>query len=148
MLYTSRYQNPELLSGDYTTVRISLGTPKWSLGYIIDVVMPDLMPYGLLGKYSAYDSFKQTYFQQLDRTGAEKIASTLNYLKSYGKDVVLLCYEDIRIGPEVWCHRRAFAEGGGGKTGGNIPELSDPSPLKRPKEVVSGELSEEQMSFF
>ena len=45
MLYTSRYKNPELFSGNYTTVRISLGTPKWSLGYIIDVVMPDLMPY-------------------------------------------------------------------------------------------------------
>ena len=29
MIYTSRYSNPELKSGKYTTVRISLGTPKW-----------------------------------------------------------------------------------------------------------------------
>lgn len=148
MLYTSRYQNPELLSGAYTTVRISLGTPKWNLGYIIDVIMPDLMPYGLLGKYTAYEPFKQAYFQQLDRIGLERIAAQLNYLAKYGKDVVLLCYEDIRIGPEVWCHRRAFAEWWEGKTGVSIPEFPDPTPVKRQKETMSGELPEEQMSLF
>ena len=148
MLYTSRYKNPELFSGNYTTVRISLGTPKWSLGYIIDVVMPDLMPYGLLGKYPAYEPFKQAYFQQLDRVGVERVAAQLNCLESYGKDVVLLCYEDIRIGPEVWCHRRAFAEWWERTAGVSIPELPDPSPVKRPKGDVSGESSEGQMSLF
>lgn len=147
MLYTSRYQNPELLSGDYTTVRISLGTPKWSLGYIIDVVMPDLMPYGLLDKYPAYEPFKQAYFQQLDQVGVERIAAQLNCLESYGKDVVLLCYEDIRR-PEVWCHRQAFAEWWEGKTGVNIPELPDPSPLKCPIGAMSRESSGDQMSLF
>lgn len=147
MLYTSRYQNSELLSGNYTTVRISLGTPKWSLGYIIDVVMPDLMPYGLLGKYPAYEPFKLAYFQQLDRVGVERIAAQLNCLESYGKDVVFLCYEDIRR-PEVWCHRRAFAEWWEEKTGVSIPELPDPSPVKHTTKTVSGELSEKQMSLF
>lgn len=147
MLYTSRYQNPELLSGDYTTVRISLGTPKWSLGYIIDAVMPDLMPYGLLGKYPAYEPFKQVYFQQLDCAGVERIASQLNYLESYGKDVVLLCYEDIRRS-EVWCHRRAFAEWWERETGVSIPELPDQSPVKCPKGVTSGESFGNQMSLF
>ena len=33
MVYTSRYSNPELKTGKYTAVRISLGTPKWPIGY-------------------------------------------------------------------------------------------------------------------
>lgn len=147
MLYTSRYQNPKLLSGGYTTVRISLGMPKWSLGYIVDVVMLDLMPYGLLGQYPAYEPFKQAYFQQMDRIGVDRIAAQLNCLESYGKDVVLLCYEDIRR-PEVWCHRRAFAEWWERETGVNIPELPDPSPVKCPKGVISGESFGNQMSLF
>ena len=53
MVYTSRYSNPELKSGKYTTVRISLGTPKWPIGYNLDAEMKDLMPFGLLKSSSS-----------------------------------------------------------------------------------------------
>ena len=45
-IHTSRFSNPELRSGKYTTVRISLGTPKWPLGYHLDAELADLMPFG------------------------------------------------------------------------------------------------------
>ena len=58
MVYTSRYSNPELKTGKYTAVRISLGTPKWPIGYNLDAEMKDLMPFGLLGKFERYEDFE------------------------------------------------------------------------------------------
>lgn len=54
MVYTSRYSNPELRTGKYTAVRISLGIPRWNIGYSLDAEMPDLMPFGLLHKFELY----------------------------------------------------------------------------------------------
>ena len=104
MVYTSRYSNPELRTGKYTAVRISLGTPRWNIGYNLDAEMPDLMPFGLLHKFELYED------------------------EGMGKDVVLLCYEDIRKGPNDWCHRRTFADWWQQRTGEVIPELFDPTP--------------------
>ena len=110
MIFTSRYSNPELRSGKYTAVRISLGTPKWKLGYNLDAEMPDLMP----------------------------ILSQLQRFESLGKDVVLLCYEDIRKGPDDWCHRRTFADWWQQRTGEVIPELYDPTPdHSKPRQAPS-----------
>lgn len=128
MVFTSRYSNPELKSGRYTTVRISLGTPKWPLGYSIDAEMPDLMPFGLLNKYDTYEAFKGPYFDRLNQKGTQRILAQLRRFEQRGKDVVLLCYEDIRKGPEDWCHRRAFAEWWMNQTGELIEELYDPTP--------------------
>lgn len=128
MVFTSRYSNPELKSGKYTTVRISLGTPKWPLGYSIDAEMPDLMPFGLLNKYDTYDEFKGPYFDRLNQKGVQRILAQLQRFEQRGKDVVLLCYEDIRKGPDNWCHRRAFAEWWMQQTGEPIEELFDPTP--------------------
>lgn len=128
-IYTSRYANPELKTGNYTTARISLGTPKWNLGYAINATMPDLMPFGLLGKYEKYEPFAREYHEALDRKDVNRIAAQLQTFKSWGKYVVLLCYEDVRI-PDVWCHRRAFAEWWEENTGEQILELPDPSTPK------------------
>ena len=96
MIYTSRYSNPELKSGKYTTVRISLGTPKWNIGFHLDAEMPDLMPFGLLGKFDTESAFRPAYFKRLDQIGTQRIFKQLQRLEDKGKDVVLLCYEDIR----------------------------------------------------
>lgn len=96
MIYTSRYSNPELKSGKYTTVRISLGTPKWNIGFHLDAEMPDLMPFGLLGKFDTESAFRPAYFKRLDQIGTQRIFKQLQRLEANGKDVVLLCYEDIR----------------------------------------------------
>lgn len=77
MIFTSRYSNPELRSGKYTAVRISLGTPKWNLGYHLDAEMPDLMPFGLLHKFDLYKDFERAYFARLDQKGVQRILSQL-----------------------------------------------------------------------
>lgn len=139
-IYTSRYSNPELRKGTYTAVRISLGTPKWDIGYRLAGELKDLMPFGLLNKYDLYEDFKQEYFMRLDRIGVSRIRSQLQRFESFGQDVVLLCYEDIRKGPENWCHRTAFSEWWLIKTGEVIEELYDPTPdpsLKKPKAATS-----------
>ena len=128
MIYTSRYSNPELKSGKYTTVRISLGTPKWPIGYHLDTEMKDLMPFGLLGHYDTEEAFRPAYFKRLDSIGTQRIFRQLQRLESMGKDVVLLCYEDIRKGDDNWCHRRTFAAWWLERTGEVIPELFDPTP--------------------
>ena len=126
-IYTSRYSNPELKSGNYTTVRISVDSPKGSLGYIIDGDIPDLMPFGLRGEEYDKDKalFKREYFARLEKAGVAKIQTLLLSFKAKGKDVVLLCYEDIRKGDNYWCHRVMFAEWWLSKTGEHILELAD-----------------------
>ena len=128
MIYTSRYTNPELKSGKYLAVRISLGTPKWPLGYQIGGEFPDLMPFGLLNKFDTQAQFEAAYFERLNQKGVERIRRQLQGFERSGKDVVLLCYEDIRKGPDDWCHRRSFAKWWERKTGKVIPELYDPTP--------------------
>ena len=139
MVYTSRYSNPELKTGKYTAVRISLGTPKWPIGYNLDAEMKDLMPFGLLGKFERYEDFERAYFERLD----QRILSQLQRFERLGKDVVLLCYEDIRKGPDDWCHRRTFADWWLKNTGEAIPELFDPTPdPSKPRQAVSKRIQE------
>ena len=142
MVYTSRYSNPELKTGKYTAVRISLGTPKWPIGYNLDAEMKDLMPFGLLGKFERYEDFERAYFERLDQKGVQRIFSQLQRFERLGKDVVLLCYEDIRK-PDDWCHRRTFADWWLKNTGEAIPELFDPTPdPSKPRQAVSKRIQE------
>lgn len=143
MVYTSRYSNPELKTGKYTAVRISLGTPKWPIGYNLDAEMKDLMPFGLLGKFEQYEDFEKAYFDRLNQKGVQRILSQLQRFERLGKDVVLLCYEDIRKGPDDWCHRRTFADWWLKNTGEAIPELFDPTPdPSKPRQAVSKRIQE------
>ena len=50
-IYTSRYSNPELKSGNYTTVSISVGYPKYKIGYTVNIQIKELTPYGIFGVY-------------------------------------------------------------------------------------------------
>jgi len=133
-IYTSRFQNPQLKSGAYTAVQISLGRPKFFLGYEIDGVLSEVMPRGLLGRYD-YDpvGFKREYFKLLERNGLQRIQSALRRFEAMGKDVVLLCFEDVRKGDNDWCHRVMLAEWLHQKTGLKISELPDPTPDPREK---------------
>lgn len=131
MIYVSRYSNKELQSGKYTAVRISVGTPRWNLGYHIDGEIKDLMPFGLLGLKSK-EEYERRYIERLRRVGADRIGKQLKEFEALGKDVVLLCYEDVR-NPESWCHRTMFAEWWLRQTGEKIEELTDPSEVKLPK---------------
>lgn len=144
MLYTSRFQNPELKSGDYTAVRISLGAPRWSTGYKIDGSIKELMPSGLRD-IDDITEFAPLYYEKLDSFGVENIDKQLRYYESFGKPVVLLCFEDVRKGGNNWCHRLVFAKWWKVRTGEDIPELKDDSafmiegdPIIVP-EVTSGD---------
>lgn len=126
MILTSRYSNPELGSGDYTAVRISIGTPRWRLGYTLAGEITELMPWGLRG-ISDMEIFKAQYTALLNEVGVDKIAAKLRHFEGFGKPTVLLCYEDIRKGGDNWCHRTMFAQWWFKQTGEEINELVDNS---------------------
>lgn len=138
MIYTSRFSNPELKTGNYTAVRISLGSPRWDVGYVISGAINELMPKGLLGKYDDDKAaFEREYRKILNRYGAGVIAQKLKQFEALGKDVVLLCYEDVRKGENDWCHRTMFATWWQEQTGEVVEELKDPSTPKidKPKKA-------------
>lgn len=140
-IFTSRFSNPELKNGNYKTIRISIGTPKWNTGYRLDGELSDLMPFNLKGM--EYEVFQKEYKARLEKIGVEKIKSQLKHLQTDGKDIVLLCYEDIRK-PDDWCHRTIFASWWLEKTGETILELSDSS--SPPKQRTQNTISPEQMT--
>lgn len=147
MLYVSRFSNPELKSGKYTAVRISLGSPKWPLGYTVAGELKDLMPFGLLGKYDSYEDFERAYFQRLNQIGVDRILYQLNRFTFAGRNTVLLCFEDIRCEGE-WCHRTAFAKWWLMQTGEIVDELPDPSAPRKPKQAVTASQNAKQISMF
>lgn len=147
MIYTSRYSNPELKTGNYTAVRISVGSPRWKVGYDISGAISELMPKGIFGKFETKEAFEVEYRKRLDCIGPEYIRKLLSAYERLGKDVVLLCYEDVRkSGDDDWCHRTIFADWWREKTGEVIPELPDPSPVKGVKKVQKAQ--GEQTSMF
>ncbi len=128
MIYTSRFANPELKSGQYTAVRISVGSPRWKLSYPIAGAISELMPKGIFGKYdNDKAAFEAEYRKRLSCIGVAYIRKILQQYEQLGKDVVLLCFEDVRKGDDDWCHRIMFAEWWKEQTGEIIPELPDPS---------------------
>ncbi len=129
MIFTSRYANPELRSCKYTAVRISIGLPKWKLGYEIAGAIDELMPKGIFG-IQDYDEFRLRYFAKLDAISVDRIREKLCYFEELGKPVVLLCFEDIRRGTWNWCHRKMFASWWEEHTGEMISELHDESKFK------------------
>ena len=128
MIYTSRFSNPTLKSGEYTAVRISVGTPRWQLAYTIAGEIKELMPFGLHNVEDA-DEFQRLYCARLERIGVDRIGRQLTKFEALGKPVVLLCFEDVRK-PSDWCHRTMFADWWLAKTGEIITELADTSHVK------------------
>ncbi|MBD5464120.1 MAG: DUF488 domain-containing protein [Lachnospiraceae bacterium] len=134
-IWVSRYSNKELLNDKYYPVGISIGQPKFPLGYKLREQCYSLAPKGHMLNMDL-ESFKSAYYDKLEGIGTEKIISMVNRLneraQSEGKDLVLLCYEDVRV-PEYWCHRTIFAEWWAENTGEEIRELPNPTPPKEKK---------------
>lgn len=118
-------------------VRISVGKPKWNLGYDIYDEIRELEPFGLMNEHD-HENFKRLYFKRLDNFGVDRIKSKIDAIRKIAdgmeKDVVLLCYEDVRK-ENVWCHRLVFAEWWEEKTGEKIYELADYSPVSETKKI-------------
>ena len=148
MIYTSRFQNPELKSGEYTVVGIVRGLPRFRLGYQLAGNIIDIAPPREIFHINDREEFTVPYKKHLDNIGLDRISSQIQKYVALGKDVVLCCYEDVRI-PNEWCHRLLFAEWWESKTGEHISELKNDSQMKhkaepmivKPKENVSRECS-------
>lgn len=154
-IWTSRYNNKELANDKYYPVGISIGKPRFRLGYNLKGQCTPLAPKGNMLKMDA-GSFRQAYYEKLEETGAGEIISIVTALeeraKKEGKELVLLCFEDIRIDGD-WCHRAIFAEWWEERTGQRIKELPDPTPPKGKKasNPAWGDIKEDnykQMSMF
>jgi len=137
-IWTSRYSNKELKNGKYYPVGISIGAPKWPLGYELKEQCYSLAPKGYMLNMDI-ERFKDAYFEKLDALGSEKVFDIVSRLdkraQAEGKELVLLCYEDVRI-PDDWCHRTMFAEWWAINVGEQIAELPDPSEPKVKKTAV------------
>lgn len=142
-IYTSRFSNKELRTGKYYTVGITLGKPKFSLGYVESehcyLLAPDKTMWG-----KSREEFRTLYLKKLDSIGEWKIRNLLTkFSENAGdRDIVLLCYEDVRD-PSQHCHRTTLAEWIGMKFGIKVEELSDPSPVKLKKEKKKAEKKED-----
>lgn len=161
-IWTSRYRNKELQNGNYYPVGISIGQPKFRLGYEIREQCYSLAPKGYMLRMDI-ESFKQAYYEKLEGIGKEKIINMVTRLdekaRSEGKELVLLCFEDVRVEGD-WCHRSIFAEWWVENVGEIIQELSDPTPpkgkkteakksdSKEPAKAAENESSYQQMSLF
>ena len=121
MIYTSRYQNPELATGHYTVVGVTRGKPKFPLKYPLAGNIMEIAPPGYL--FNEYDRgrFTPRYFQHMDRQGVDKIVRILAGYERLGKDVVLCCFEDVRK-PNEWCHRLVVQADGRGHPGTAGPQ--------------------------
>lgn len=89
---------------------------------------------------------KDVYVRTLDMSQDRIISMVMKMERdaaAQGKDLVLLCYEDVRI-PEDWCHRTVFAEWWVENTGEIIEELPDPNPPKGKKVSTASEKPEVQ----
>ncbi len=137
-IYTARYSNKTLCGEGYYPVGISIGTPKFPLGYELREQCYALAPKGFMLKME-YEPYCEAYFKKLEDIGTDKIIGIVQRLdrkaQEEGKSLVLLCFEDIRK-PEQWCHRTLFAEWWHRKTGEVIEELEEAEPLKQPKKAA------------
>lgn len=134
-IWTSRYSNKELQNGNYYPVGISIGTPRFPLGYTVREQCYSLAPKGYMLNMDL-EKFIPAYYDKLANIGEQRIIDMVTKLDSKaraeGKELVLLCYEDVRI-PEDWCHRTVFAKWWAKKVGEVIEELPDPNPPKQKK---------------
>ena len=125
---TARFLNGSIDPDRHTPVRISAGSPRYPLPYVITGRAAILAPPYRILKMTDRDEYRRIYLAQLEGHGFERIHALLKSLAEPGKEIVLLCFEDLRK-PGQWCHRRMFAEWWEEKTGRKVEELEEAAPL-------------------
>ena len=80
-IYTSRYSNKELKKDGYYPVGISLGTPKFPLGYELKGQCYTLAPKGAMLKLG-YDEYKEAYIRKIENIGVGKVIRIVNDLSN------------------------------------------------------------------
>ena len=104
-------------------VAITVGKPKWPVGFEF-VEFNLLAPFGRLFRIDDREEFTKAYFEKMDRIGVAAISKRFQEISDQhgGKDLVLLCYENLTK-PGEWCHRQVFAQWWLRETGEGIEEL-------------------------
>lgn len=128
-VYISRYSNKSINNDDYVVVSISLGLPKFNIGYKIDKQIYALAP----GRdyFRAKESvFIERYLGGLESMGVDRVIEIISKLAEQGKDIVLLCFEDT---DKDMCHRTLLADWIKEQKGLEVLELHDPSKNKEVK---------------
>lgn len=120
-LFTSRYGNKEIARSNLISVGISLGNPRFKTAFKVEASIKELAPTRKM-LYMEYDPYKELYFKMLDTIDINELEEQFKTISKGGKDVVLLCFEDLSKQGE-WCHRRMFAEWWQKKTGQEVEEL-------------------------
>lgn len=126
-LYTSRYQEKSLAGReDLVKVRTTVGTPRFALGYPMEFCGL-IAPYGAFGK----PNWQELYWARLNDKGVTAIREALETISERhdGRDLVLLCYEDVLKDGDDVCHRRHFAAFWELNTGEVVRELDRDGPV-------------------
>jgi hypothetical protein len=124
-LWTSRYQNRDaIVASGFVPVGITLGAPRFRLGYELAARLRELAPAGFMFEVDDQSDFRRLYLARLHRLTVTRAAAILRELSEAhgGKPLVLLCFEDLTK-PGEWCHRRLFAVFWEEETGEEVPEL-------------------------
>ncbi|HWK28178.1 MAG TPA: DUF488 family protein [Solirubrobacter sp.] len=118
-LRTGRFATFDPTEG--TPVAITVGRPRFPLGYEIAAAVPDLAPSGSLFAVTDRDEFTERYERRLDRTGVPQLRQQFERIaREHGGPLVLLCFEDLAV---TWCHRQVFAAWWTRQTGEPVPEV-------------------------
>ena len=90
-IWISRYSNKELQSGKYYPVGISIGTPKFPLGYTLRKQCYSLAPKGYMLNMEL-DRFKPAYYEKLEGIGTDRIIDMVEKMnteaRAEGKELV------------------------------------------------------------
>jgi hypothetical protein len=136
-LFTSRYRNPELADRlDLVKVQTTVGAPRWTLEYSLERSAA-VTPYGAFR--AGGDEWRDIYVARLEEFGIEEIRRQFAEISGRhgGRDLVLLCFEDVHREGDDACHRRAFAAWWQEQTGQVVDELP-PLPADKPPVLLYG----------
>jgi hypothetical protein len=120
-VYTSRYQNRQGLAAlGGCAVRITLGHPRFRLGYPLELHIPVFAPNR--ATFHAPD-WADRYLAQLEALGPARALELLDdaAAQAGGQPLMLMCFEDVLSGRD--CHRRHLAAWLERTTGLVVPEL-------------------------
>lgn len=136
---TARYSNKLINNEKYIPIQISLGFPKFRLQYTVVGKMLMLAPEYSLLRVNNEIEYQRKYIERLEYIGIDRIKHALSSFSQEGKEIVLLCFEDVTKDGQ-WCHRRMFADWYESKTGEKIDELEESSIYRTKKSI--------QLTFF
>jgi hypothetical protein len=124
-IFTGRYFNPNVARTGFLPIRVTLGAPKAKLRFELADTIMELAPDGRTFKMP-YEQFREEYIKKVERKGIDWVLARLKQVsdRNEGKDVVLLCYENVEK-PGEWCHRRILADWITAQTGEEVLDIPE-----------------------